>query len=240
VRFLSIAPSPYSRRHDAFRAGFGVFLSLRKHIDASRLPLRITYYDGSCFFDNAVAIADALRGPQLFVLGASTWSQGPSFHVRRFLELAGSQDLLGASATAWATAGGAHTGGEEVISTVLRSLTGMGAQTFTLGQKYMVFTTDERVGPEAPGAFTLLDLWYMDQFARYIAVVALAGNDRERAATLSEQLGVSPHYYTSNFPPSEQTLAGYRDLQGQLNAAANQDSDAYRHLRSLVANTCAK
>lgn len=238
VRFISIAPSPYSHRHDAFRAGFGIFLSLRKLVDANQMPLRLSYYDGSCLLEDAEKIKQVFRGPRVFVLGSSTWAQGPTFHVRRFLEQAGSEVLLGASATAWATAGGAHTGGEEVVSTTLRSLMGMGAQTFTLGQKYMVFTTDERLDPPTPGAFGLLDLWYMDRFARYIAVVALAGNDRERARTLAQQLGVGPHYYTADFPPSAETLATHRDLQAQLNAAANQDSDAYRHLRSMVANPC--
>lgn len=44
---------------------------------------------------------------------------------------------------------------------------GMGADVFTLGQKYMVFTTDERYHVKA-GEFQLFDVWTMDQFARYL------------------------------------------------------------------------
>jgi hypothetical protein len=234
VRLISLAPSPYTNRHDALRAGFGIFLSLRQIADTHRLPLRISYYDGSEFVDDAAAIGAVLQGARVLVIGGSTWSQGPTYHVRRFFEKAGAQPLSGVSATAWATAGGAHTGGEEVVATTLRSLMGMGAQTFTLGQKYMVFTTDERLDPPTPGAFGLLDLWYMNQFARTIAVVALAGNDPRKAGALSRQLGVTPYYFMNGFPPDQATLATYRALQERLNAAADPQSDAYRELRSLL------
>jgi hypothetical protein len=234
VRFISLAPSPYSNRHDALRAGFGIFLSLREVIATHALPMRASFHDGAEFFDDAAAIRAVLQGPRLLVVGGSTWAQGPSYYVRRFFELAGSQALTGVSATAWATAGGAHTGGEEVVSTILRSLMGAGAQAFTLGQKYMIFTTDERLDPATPGAFALLDVWYMDQFARQIAVVALAGHDRRKAEALSQALGVSPHYYMSGFPPDAQTLARFRPLQEQLNQAADPSSEAYQALRALL------
>jgi hypothetical protein len=234
VRLISLAPSPYTNRHDALRAGFGIFLSLRQIIDTHRLPLRVSYYDGSALIEDATAIRAVLQGARVLVIGGATWSQGPTYHMRRFFELAGAQPLSGVSATAWATAGGAHTGGEEVVATTLRSLMGMGAQTFTLGQKYLVFTTDERLDPPTPGAFSLLDLWYMDQFARTIAVVALAGSDARKADALSRQLAVSPYYYANGFPPDQATLASYRALQERLDAAADPQSDAYRELRSLL------
>lgn len=234
VRLISLAPSPYTNRHDALRAGFGIFLSLRQVIDAHRLPLRVSYYDGSEIVEDAAAIGAVLQGARVLVIGGSTWSQGPTYHVRRFFEKAGAQPLSGVSATAWATAGGSHTGGEEVVASTLRSLMGMGAQTFTLGQKYMVFTTDERLDPPTPGAFSLLDLWYMDQFARAIAVVALAGNDARKADALSRQLGVTPYYFMHGFPPDQATLATYRPLQQRLDAAADPQSDAYRELRALL------
>jgi hypothetical protein len=71
-------------------------------------------------------IAEVLKGPRVIAVGGSTWSQGPSRYVRQFFELAGGQSLGGVSATAWVTAGGAHTGGEEVVSGILRSLMGDG------------------------------------------------------------------------------------------------------------------
>jgi hypothetical protein len=235
VRLICLAPSPYSHRHDALRAGFGIYLLLQAVILEHRLPIRISYYDGSAFSSDRNRIAEVLKGPRVIAIGGSTWSQGPSLYVRQFLELAGGQDLSGVSATAWATAGGAHTGGEEVVSGILRSLMGMGAQTFTLGQKYMVFTTDERLDPPVAGAFSTLDLWYMDQFARTIAVIALAGNDRAAAEKLARQLGTSPYYYRTSYPPSEAVLRSYGPLQRQLNAAADPSSDAYKQLVAKLA-----
>jgi len=235
VRLICLAPSPYSHRHDALRAGFGIYLLLQNLILEQRLPIRISYYDGSAFSGDRVRVAEVLKGPRVIAVGGSTWSQGPSLYVRQFFELAGGQYLGGVSATAWATAGGAHTGGEEVVSGMLRSLMGMGAQTFTLGQKYMVFTTDERLDPPVAGAFSTLDLWYMDQFARTIAVIALAGNDRAAAEKLAGALGTSPYYYMTNYPPSEAVLRAYGPLQQRLNAAADPNSDAYKQLVALLA-----
>jgi hypothetical protein len=121
------------------------------------------------------------------------------------------------------------------VSGILRSLMGMGAQTFTLGQKYMVFTTDERLDPPVAGAFSTLDLWYMDQFARTIAVIALAGNDRAAAEKLARQLGTSPYYFMTNYPPGEAVLRRYGPLQQRLNAAADPSSDAYKQLVAKLA-----
>jgi hypothetical protein len=235
VRLICLSPSPYTHRHDALRAGFGIYLLLQNLILEQRLPIRISYYDGSAFYDDRARVAAVLKGPSVIVVGGSTWSQGPSFEVRRFFELAGGQYLGGVSATAWATAGGAHTGGEEVVSGILRSLMGMGARAFTLGQKYMVFTTDERLDPPVAGAFSTLDLWYMDQFARTIAVVALASSDRAASAKLAGLLGTSPYYFMTNYPPDAAVLRGYSSLQQRLNAAADPNSDAYKQLVALLA-----
>ncbi|MEK8017924.1 MAG: hypothetical protein VSS75_013710 [Candidatus Parabeggiatoa sp.] len=239
VRFICLAPSPYRNRHDSLRAGFGIFLLLRQAIDENHLNISTSYYDGSTFYENTQKIQAVLNGPEVILLGGSTWAQGPAYYVRRFFELAGTTNLSGVSASAWATAGGAHTGGELVVSTTLRSLMGMGAKIFTLGQKYMVFTTDERLFPAA-GAFSLLDLWYMDQFARNIAVEALVGNDRAKAKKLSQELGTSPYYFQQNFPPSPRKLSEYVDLQRRLNAAANPNSPEYKELRAMLANDTSK
>lgn len=239
VRFICLAPSPYTNRHDSLRAGFGIFLLLRQAIDENNLNISTSYYDGSTFYENSEKIKAVLNGPEVILLGGSTWTQGPTYYVRRFFELGGATDLTGVSASAWATAGGMHTGGELVVSTTLRSLMGMGAKIFTQGQKYMVFTTDERLYPVA-GAFSLLDLWYMDQFARKIAVEALFGNDRTKAQMLSKELGTSPFYFKGNFPPSPKKLSKYIDLQRKLNAAADPNSPEYKELRSMLANEPSK
>ena len=232
VRFLCFAPSPYTARHDALRAGLGIYLSLEDAIAAHKLPLRATFHDGSRSFDRAEPALGLVRGARVLVIGGSAWAQGSSYYLRRFFELVDTEPLAGVSVTAWATAGGAHTGGETVIGDIFRTAMGMGAQVFSLGQKYMVFTTDERPSPRE-GQFTPMDAWYMDQFARAIAVVALAGQDPARAAALSRQLGTSPQYWNL-LPKDEAALARYAPLLGRLNAAADPKSEAWRRLLELV------
>lgn len=234
VRLLCFGPSPYTSRHDSMRAGFGIFLLLQQAIRENNLPLTTTIYDAFPAVENADQGRALLRGVSVLVVGASTWAQGTPYYVRRFFELTNPEYLGGVSATAWVTSGGAFTGGEVVVQDTLRTLMGMGAQVFTLGQKFVVFTTDERIDPPTAGEFALLDLWFMDQFARYIAVVALAGNDREKSAALAARLGVSLVYYR-NFPRDVAALQErYGALRDRLNAAASPSSDAWRELTALL------
>src|SRR5437762_3548714 len=130
--------------------------------------------------------------------------------------------------------GGAHTGGEVVIADTLRTLMGMGAQVFSMGQKSMVFPTAERFDPRAEGDFTILDCWFMEQFAKNIALVALAGHDRAKAAALEKQLDFTPIYWT-RFPKEEATIEPrFRELRDRLNRAADAKSEEYRKLRAMV------
>src|SRR6185369_6720714 len=76
VRFLSVAPSPYTQRHDSFRAGMGIFLLLQQLIQQEKLSLRTTFYDASAVYDDAEKARALLRGPQVLVVGGSTWAQG--------------------------------------------------------------------------------------------------------------------------------------------------------------------
>lgn len=232
VRFLCFAPSPYTQRHDALRAGLGIYLSLEKIIAEHKLPLRATFHDGVPAVGNAEASLKLVRGARVLVIGGSTWAQGSSYILRRFFEFVDADPLTGVAVTAWATAGGAHTGGDAVIADTLRTAMGMGAQVFTLGQKYMVFTTDERVG-QREGEFSKLDAWYMDQFARTIAVTAIAGGDPARATALAKQLGTAPQYWNL-LPKAEAELARFAPLVERLNAAADAKSAAYRELLKSV------
>jgi len=232
VRFLCFAPSPYTGRHDALRAGLGIHLSLRKVIEDHKLPLRTTFHDGVRVYDQAEAAKSLVRGARVLVIGGSVWAQGSAYHLRRFFEFVDAEPLAGVSVTAWAAAGGVHTGGEVVIGDILRTAMGMGAQVFSLGQKYMVFTTDERIGPKE-GQFTPMDAWYMDQFARTIAWTALAGADPVRASALARQLGTSPQYWNL-LPKDEAALARYAPLLGRLNTAADPQSVAFKELLKLI------
>src|SRR5215475_13237823 len=180
IRLLCFGPSPYTSRHDSMRAGFGIYLLLQQVIRDENLPLKATIYDAFPSVENADKARALLRDARVLVVGTSTLAQGSPYHVRRFFEQTTGEFLGGASASAWATSGGAHTGGEMVVGDTLRSLMGLGAQAYTLGQKYMVFVTDERLDPPTAGAFAPLDLWFMAQFAQNQALAALTGHERAR------------------------------------------------------------
>lgn len=231
VRFLSFSPSPYTRRHDSTRAGLGTYLLLEALVREHRLPLRVSFYDGASRLDDASELAALTGNAKVLVIGGSTWGQGSARFLRQFFEVAGAGDWTGQRVTAWGTAGGAHTGGDVMVADTLRSALGMGAQVFTLGQKYMVFTTDERTGIE-DGHFSLLDVWFMDQFARVIAVNAL-GDDPADARALADRLGVGPHYYRT-LPKEESALLQFEGLASKLNAAADPRSPQWRELSELV------
>mmetsp|Transcript_48518 Transcript_48518/g.105233 ORF Transcript_48518/g.105233 Transcript_48518/m.105233 type:complete len:92 (+) Transcript_48518:197-472(+) len=60
---------------------------------------------------------------------------------------------------------------------------GMDGFAFTLGQKLVVFATDEHNRPA--GEFSLRDAWFMDLFARRIALAAASKLDAARAHVCS-------------------------------------------------------
>src|SRR5260370_23652681 len=76
VRLLSLAPSPYTSRHDSFRAGCGILLSLERLIREHHLGLHATYYDAVPALENADKAKALVHGAQVLVIGASTWAQG--------------------------------------------------------------------------------------------------------------------------------------------------------------------
>src|SRR5436853_7584183 len=45
VRFIALAPSPYTGRHDSMRAGFGILTLLDKLVADDSLPIQVRYYD---------------------------------------------------------------------------------------------------------------------------------------------------------------------------------------------------
>ena len=230
VRFLNLAPSIYTHRYDSLRAGLGIALELRALVEAQHLPIKITFYDAASTVDHPEAAKVLLHGADVLVLGGETWSQGSTRFERQFLEDTGSEALWGVEATAYTTAGGTHTGGEMVVADTLRTLMGMGASVFTLGQKYMVFTTDERIDGTAAGQFELMDVWFMEQFAKALALEATAKSDPRLGAKLAAQFQLS-HTYYRDFPKDEGALrarlGGVLDL---INAAARIDSGAYEKI----------
>ena len=234
VRFLNLAPSIYTHRYDSLRAGLGIALELRALIKAQNLPIRITFYDAASTLDHPEGAKGLLHGADVLVLGGETWAQGSTRFEREFFEETGTEALWGVEATAYTTAGGSHTGGEIVVADTLRSLMGMGASVFTLGQKAMVFTTDERVGGPEAGQFALIDAWFMEQFAKAIALEAVTKSDPKIAAKVAAQLQLS-HTYYRDFPRDEAPLrARLGEVLDLINAAATPGSGAYEKIGALL------
>lgn len=194
VRFVFAAPSPYTARFDATRAGLGIALELQRLAREQQLPVRISLMALPSQAGRAEVRALLESGPRVLVVGGSTWSQGSAAPLRRLFELGGDVSLQGVRATAFATAGGEHTGGEMVVLDSLRSLMGQGALGFTAGQRLMVFSTDERLA-QPPGQFNALDCWAMGQYARELLLQAHASSDAAQAQALAGRLGVDLTYY---------------------------------------------
>ena len=220
VRFLTFAPSPYTKRFDCVRAGLGIALHLKRLADENALPVKLSFVNGVPALRNEGEARALLRGAPVLVIGGSTWSQGSSSPLRRFFEVTGSESLWGVSASVWATSGGSHTGGEVVATDSMRSLMGMGAQVFTLGQKLMVFTTDERTGVPA-GEFTLLDCWYMEQFAKTLLLTAHAKGEPEKAKELAQKLKLTHAYYFGHPKTNEELIPRHEEMRGLINTAAD-------------------
>jgi hypothetical protein len=225
VRFITVAPSSYTLRYDSVRAGLGIALQLKRLSTEHKLPVRITYHNAVPALTNAADASALLKGAPVIVLGGSTWSQGSSAPMRRLFEIVGSESLWGVCASVWVTSGGSHTGGEMVALDTLRSLMGMGAQVFTLGQKLMVFTTDERLNTD-PGEFTLLDCWYMEQFAKALLVQAHGRGDMEKSHALAEKISLVHTYYLGHPKTEEELLPRQKEIRDLVNSAADLKSGA--------------
>ena len=116
----------------------------------NNLPIKITFHDAVSALDEPEEDEGAVarRGRA----GARRGDLGARFDALHAAIFRGdrSGSALGRGGNGLHHGRRRHTGGEMVVNDTLRSLMGMGASVFTLGQQYMVFTTDERInGPAA-------------------------------------------------------------------------------------------
>lgn len=226
IRLIAVAPSPYTNRLDSVRAGYGLKTALENRISQIGLPFTVGYFDAVKRLDNPASLAELFSGsPRAMIIGSSTWGQGSNRYVRQLFEVLPQQSLLDVHASSWVTSGGAHTGGEVVSQDIQRSMMGIGASTFSLGQKLVVFTTDER-DDLAPGEFSLIDVWVMDQFAQMILLKSLqrGGAGLPSPAQVQSAFGFNVDYF-SKFPLSEAELTQpIRRIRRFLNRAIALDS----------------
>ena len=213
VRFLHFSASTATQRHDGHRAGLGIAGFLNALIREQTLPMRLEYVWALPSVADRAAAPALLDGADVLVVGSPTYGQGSPWFLRRFFELTTSATLWGKLGTAWATAGGLHTGGETVIADTLRSLQGLGACTFSFAQKSMVFGTNQKF--LADGVFDLIDVWFMDQFARTIALQTMAR--RHPGENWAGRFGLEINYYR-NFPTESGMPARVKEWRDALNA----------------------
>ena len=142
-----------------------------------------------------------LSGGDLIVVGTPTYGQGSPWFVRKFFELSTGCSIWGKPATAFATSGGEHTGGEFAVGDTLRSLQGMGACTFSFAQKTLVFGTNQKF--LADGHFDLIDIWFMRQFARTVLLHAITRDNPDDTSAWAARLGLETDYY-NRFPGEAQ------------------------------------
>ncbi len=226
IRLIVLAPSPYTHRMDSIRAGYGIRTFLESHIQQLGLPFAVGFYDGVKRLDDLTSLAELFsNSPRAIIMGSSTWGQGSNRYIRQLFETLPQQSIIGTQASCWVTAGGAHTGGEVVAQDIQRSLAGIGASVFNLGQKIVVFTTEERV--DIPfGEFTLLDVWVMDQFAQLTILQALQrrGPGLPSPEKVQAMLGFHIDYFT-RFPLSQADFTKeMRQRRLFLNRAINPSS----------------
>lgn len=237
IRLLSAAPSPFTRRRDSYRAGAGILLCLRRLIEEQSLPLAATYFDAAPLLGQPEKLKGLLRGPAVVLVGTSVWAQGPASVGREFLEAVNTESLAGVQASSWVTSGGAHTGGALAYESNLATLRSMGASVFSFGQKQMVFTTDERMGEEKAGEFTLLDCWFMEGLAKAAIVAGLAAHDRGQAESLWSRLGSHPNYYLRHFPKNAEELERrFSGIRLILNEAKAGNSPSRKKIDQLLGN----
>ncbi|MFL6352997.1 MAG: hypothetical protein ACJ74Z_14270 [Bryobacteraceae bacterium] len=226
IRLIVLAPSPYTHRMDSIRAGYGIKTLLEAHIQQLGLPFTVGFYDGVKRLDDVTSLPELFsNSPRVILMGSSVWGQGSNRYIRQLFEILPQQSIIGTQASSWVTAGGAHTGGEVVAQDTQRSLMGIGASVFNLGQKLVVFTTEER--DDIPfGEFTLLDVWIMDQFAQLSILQALQrrGPGLPSAQKVQSILGFQIDYF-ARFPLSPADFTNeIRRLRLFLNRAINPSS----------------
>jgi hypothetical protein len=236
IRLIVLAPSPYTLRMDSIRAGYGIKTLLETHIQQLGLPFTVGFYDGVKRLDNVTSLTELFSSsPRVILMGSSVWGQGSNRFVRQLFEILPQQSIIGTQASSWVTAGGSHTGGEVVAQDIQRSLMGIGASVFNLGQKLVVFTTEER--EDIPfGEYTLLDVWVMDQFAQLTILQALQrrGPGLPDPEKVQAALGFQINYF-ARFPlPPAAFTKEMRRLRLFLNRAIKPSSPERMEILSFL------
>jgi multimeric flavodoxin WrbA len=235
IRILHFSPSTATQRHDGYRASLGIVGFLQEELMTFRLAHRCELIWALPAINSREQVHALLSGGDLIVVGTPTYGQGSPWFVRKFFELSTGCSIWGKPATAFATSGGEHTGGEVAVGDTLRSLQGMGACTFSFAQKTLVFGTNQKF--LADGHFDLIDIWFMRQFARTVLLHAITRDNPDDASAWAARLGLETDYY-NRFPGEAQLQNTLGHIQSQLNAPLVSANAGYAALSATMNMDC--
>ncbi len=224
LRVLHFSPSTATGRHDSHRASLAFVGFARQAMAAIGHAGKVELVWALPAITSKEAVHQILTTADLLVLASPTYAQGSPWFVRRFLELGAGLQLWGGLATAFATAGGQHTGGEVTVADTLRSFQGMGLCTFTFAQKYVVFGAQQKFARD--GEFQEIDVWFLRQLA-YTSVAQLVGRSQPGGVRqLATRFGLDTGYYNA-FPSLESMRGLVGDWVAHLNAPLSEGNSAY-------------
>jgi hypothetical protein len=224
LRVLHFSPGSAETRHDSHRAALAFLWFARQAALETRLPLESSLTWALPAITSRSNVHSLLSGADLIVLASPTYAQGSPWFLRRFLELGTGLQLWGGLATAFATAGGHHTGGDVTVADSLRSLHGLGMCTFTFAQKLVVFAAQQKHVPD--GTFEPIDVWFLRQLARTAVFHLCLRAQLGSSSDLATQLGLDTRYY-SRFPSPSDLASQLGPIPGQLNAPLSHPDAGY-------------
>lgn len=236
IRLLHFSPSTATQRHDSHRAALGIGWFIHETLREHRLPHRWEMVWALPAITSKEQVHALLGGADLLVVGTPTYGQGSPWFVRKFFELTTGTAVWARPATAFATAGGQHTGGETAVADTLRSLQGIGVATFSFAQKTLVFGTNQKFARD--GEFDLIDVWFMQQFARTIVLHLIARDQPDATDAWAERLGLDTGYYTQ-FPTATALEQAIGNVRGWLNAPLDDGDFAYAAWSRRLGFDCA-
>jgi hypothetical protein len=215
LRLLHFSPSTATGRHDSHRASLAFVWFVREAVNEMGADITAELAWALPAITSKPHVHELLAGADLLVLASPTYAQGSPWFVRRFLELGTGLQLWGKLGTAFATAGGQHTGGEMTVADTLRSLTGLGICVFTFAQKHVVFGAQQKFAND--GEFELIDLWFLRQLARTSVLQLQIRTGAQPAHIWARRLGLETGYYNS-FPTEAELTTSLGGLRSSLNA----------------------
>lgn len=235
LRILYFSPGTATGRHDSYRAALAFAWHARSAIRECGLQAAIDLRWALPAITSRKQVHALLSGADLLVIASPTYAQGSPWFVRRFLELGAGLQLWGRLGTAFASAGGTHTGGDVTVADTLRSMMGMGMATFTFAQKFVVFGAQQKF--LADGAFESVDVWFLQQLAR-TAIAQMTGRiDLGQTDACVRRWTLSTSYYQT-FPTIQRLDAELGELTRRLNQPLS-DPTAYEWWSSQLDHDCA-